>query len=335
MIALLRDLSEDDREALREREPFRWKSPMLATLTRDRFSDSGWIYERKLDGERCLAFRHGASVRLLSRNRKKLNDTYPEIEEALAGQARRDFVVDGEMVAFRGNRTSFERLQARMQTRDREEAQASGTAVYYYVFDLVYLEGYDLTRLALRSRKAILKHALAFDNRLRYTPHRNRRGEAYWEEACRKHWEGVIAKRASSGYATGRSRDWLKFKCVNRQEFVIGGWTDPEGSREGFGALLVGYHEDGALRYAGKVGTGYDEKILARLSRRLSRLDRDTPPFQGGGLPSGGVHWVTPKLVGEVGFTEWTRGGRLRHPRFLGLRRDKDPEDVAREDPGS
>lgn len=156
---------------------------------------------------------------------------------------------------------------------------------------------------------------------------------AYLEEACRKGWEGLIAKKADGPYRHARSRDWLKLKCVHRQELVVGGWTEPHGARTGFGALLVGYHRNGELVYAGKVGTGYDDNALEDLSRRLRRLERKTPPFDQGDLPSGGVHWATPKSVAEVGFTEWTDAGKLRHPRYLGLRRDKDPADVVRETP--
>ena len=243
--------------------------------------------------------------------------------------------VDGEVVAFSGGVTSFSRLQGRMQIQDPDEARRSNIRVYYYVFDLLYVEEHDVTGLALRDRKRLLRRALRFENPIRFTSHRNEEGEAYYEEACRKGWEGIIAKRASSEYVHSRSRDWLKFKCVNQQELVIGGYTDPEGERIGFGALLVGYYEDGDLRYAGKVGTGYDDETLERLSSRLSNLGRETSPLAEGEGDGSGVHWVTPKLVCEVGLTEWTHDGKLRHPRFLGLRRDKDPEDVVRERPGA
>ena len=169
---------------------------------------------------------------------------------------------------------------------------------------------------------------------MRYTPHRNERGEAYLEEACGKGWEGLIAKDARSKYEHRRSRKWLKLKCVNRQELVIGGFTEPRGSREGFGALLVGHYAHGRLRYAGKVGTGYDEDTLERLGARLRRLERSSSPFAGE-IREDGAHFVRPELVGEFGFTEWTGEGKLRHPRFLGLRTDKRPRDVRRERPGA
>ncbi|MFD3400164.1 non-homologous end-joining DNA ligase [Kribbella sp. NPDC058693] len=304
---------------------------MLATLTEDRFSDPDWLYERKLDGERCLVFRTADGVRLLSRNQKELNNHYPELVEALAGQTNQDFVVDGEIVAFEGGRTSFSRLQGRMQVNDPDAARRTGVKVFLYVFDVLHLDGHDLTGLPLRRRKALLRSALEYGGPLRFTPHRIGNGVAYWEEACRRGWEGLIAKRAVGAYAYGRSKDWLKFKCATAQEFVIGGYTDPQGSRVGFGALLIGYYEKGELRYAGKVGTGYDRAMLERLSRQLAELEQDEPEFASGNLPRLRVHWVKPQLVGQVAFSEWTRDGQLRHPSFQGLREDKPPREVVRE----
>jgi bifunctional non-homologous end joining protein LigD len=307
---------------------------MLATLTDEPFSDEGWIYEPKLDGVRCRAFRDRDRVRLLSRNRKSQNATYPEIVDAIAAQNVRDLVVDGEVVAFRNGVTSFSRLQQRMKIADAEAARRSGVPVYYYIFDIMHLEGRNTTRLGLRERKDLLRRSIEFEDPLRFSTHRDGEGEAFLEEACRKGWEGLIAKRADSVYVQRRSTDWLKFKCVARQEFVVGGWTEPRGGRVGLGALLVGVYEDGELRYAGKVGTGYDDRTLRDLSRRLAAIERKTPPFADpDGIPRKGVHWASPKLVTEVGYTEWTSDGRLRHPRFLGLRRDKAPQEVVRERP--
>jgi DNA ligase D len=338
---------------------------MLATLTDRYFSDPEWIFERKLDGERILARVGGSAVHLFSRNGKDVSDTYPELLDALneaadleavesAARTIRErksgmggpgngggsplLILDGEVVAFSGPVTSFSRLQQRMQIRDPREARASSVAVFYYLFDILYLDGFSTTDLPLRIRKAILQNALSFEDPLRYTAHRNTEGEAFHLEACRKGWEGIIAKRADSPYRSARSRQWLKFTCVHRQELVIGGFTDPRGNRTGFGALLVGYYEEEGthLCYAGKVGTGFDEETLSRMSRLLKARERKTPPFSGesrGDLPRHGVHWVTPNLVGQFGFSEWTRSGKLRHPRFLGLRRDKDPHEVVREAP--
>jgi bifunctional non-homologous end joining protein LigD len=327
-------LSADARRKLRKQKHPAWIQPMLATLTDHPFSDEGWIFEPKLDGVRCLAFRSRDRVRLLSRNERSQNATYPEVVDAIAAQKARDFVVDGEIVAFRGGVTSFSRLQRRMKIADAEQARRSGVAVTYYVFDIVHLDGRDTTRLPLRERKALLERAIRFEDPLRFSTHRDKEGEAFLAEACRKGWEGLIAKRADSIYVQQRSRDWLKLKCVARQEFVVGGWTDPQGGRVGLGALLVGVYDDGELRYAGKVGTGYDDETLSDLSRRLSSIERKTPPFADSErIPRKRVHWASPKLVAEVGFTEWTSDGKLRHPRFLGLRGDKVPKDVVREKP--
>jgi DNA ligase D-like protein (predicted ligase) len=210
------------------------------------------------------------------------------------------------------------------------KSNGKSAAVYYYLFDLLYVEGYDITKLELRHRKSLLKKAFKFSTRLRFTPHRNEEGEKYHRQACKKGWEGLIAKAADSPYVHSRSKNWLKFKCVNRQEFVIGGFTDPQGQRIGFGALLIGYYDDGDFHYAGKVGTGYDDKMLRNLSKKLKNIERKSSPFEEE-VKERGAHWVKPKLVGEVGFTEWTSDGKLRHPRFLGLRRDKKANNVVRE----
>jgi bifunctional non-homologous end joining protein LigD len=309
-----------------------WVEPQLATLTHDRFSSPDWIFERKFDGERCLAFRKGCEVRLLTRNRKPADTAYPEIAEALATQEADDFVVDGEVVAFEGNVTSFARLQRRIQLKDPQLARGSGIAVFYYVFDLLHAGGRAAAEIPLLERKRMLRDLLTFDDPLRFTVHKKTEGEAYWRSACEKGWEGVIAKRADAAYRSGRSRDWLKFKCENAQEFVIGGYTDPKGSRAGFGALLLGYYNgEGKLACAGKVGTGFDDRTLRALRDELGSIERKTPPFERGTIPERTAHWVEPRLVGQVAFTEWTADGQLRHPRFQGMRRDKSPIDVVKE----
>lgn len=311
-----------------------WVEPELATLSRDRFSDPAWIYERKFDGERCLAYRFGGQVQLMTRNRQQVNSTYPELDGALRAQDADDFVIDGEVVAFVGRTTSFGQLQQRLGVRHPDPVLLRAAPVYYYLFDVMVAGGRDVRHLPLRQRKTILRDLLTFAGPLRFATHRNRDGEAYFVQACRWGWEGLIAKRADAPYRAGRGRDWLKFKCLNSQEFVIGGYTDPQGSRHGFGALLIGYYDDkGQLAYAGKVGTGFDEATLASLHRTLAALERDKPAFARGALPKSKVHWVEPKLVGQVGFSEWTSAGELRHPRYEGLRRDKDPESVTRERP--
>lgn len=312
----------------------RWLEPQLATLVHDRFSDDGWLYERKFDGERCLAYRYGSKVHLLTRNQIEVNATYPEVARALVTQAPAGVVVDGEIVAFAGSATSFSRLQQRLGVRDPSPALITSVPVYYYIFDILAADGSDVREWPLRGRKRLLRQLLSFGGPLRYTNHRNRDGEAHWDHACRHGWEGVIAKRADAPYRGGRSRDWLKFKCESSQEFVIGGFTDPRGARAGFGALLLGYYEDGMLFYAGKVGTGFDDASLASLHALMRGLEQPETPFARGDLPRAGVHWTEPRLVAQVGFSEWTRAGSLRHPRFLGLRRDKDPASVTRERAG-
>ena len=328
----LERLDEDERELVQKEQQPEWTTPMLATLTHEPFSDPGWLFERKLDGERALVFKDGDEVELFTRNHQSINDTYPELVEALERQAAERFVADGEIVAFEGDVTSFARLQSRLQIKDPDEARASGVAVYFYLFDLLHLDGHVVERLPLRRRKALLRDALEFAEPLRCTAHRNEAGEAFLAEACEKGWEGLIAKRADAPYRHNRSRDWLKFKCARGQELVIGGFTEPEGSREGFGALLVGYYADGELRYAGKVGTGFDDELLRDLRARMDGLARQSSPFADE-VKEKDVTWVRPELVGEFGFTEWTESGKLRHPRFLGLRRDKAAEDVCRERP--
>ena len=323
MSAALDRLPDEERRLIRRAPAPRNAGAMKATLTDERFSDPGWIFERKLDGIRCIAIRDGNGVRLLSRNDLSLNTRYPELAEALDGESCGRFAVDGEVVAFSGGRTSFAALARRGQRN---------VAVFLYVFDVLWLDGYDVRALPLRSRKRLLRGALDFKGPVRLTPHRNRDGEAFYAEACRKGWEGLIAKRADSPYTTSRSRDWLKLKCDQAQELVIGGYTAPKGSREELGALLLGYFDGDGLVYAGKVGTGFDRATLADLAQRLGPLRRDAPPFaDAASIRERAVTWVEPRLVAQVGFTEWTRDGRLRHPRFLGLRFDKSPQEVVRE----
>jgi DNA ligase D-like protein (predicted ligase) len=322
-MAPLDELAEADRALLREGPAPGHAAPMKAVLTDERFDREGWIFERKLDGIRCIAIRSAAGVRLLSRNDLPLDDRYPEIAAALAADPAGRFALDGEVVAFDGRQTSFSLLAQRKR---------KPVPVFYYAFDLLWLDGFDTRRLPLRARKRLLRSSLRFEDPIRLTSYRNEHGKELFAEACRRGWEGLIAKRAASPYTDRRSRDWLKFKCERGQELVIGGFTDPQGSRTGFGALLLGYYAGGELRYAGQVGTGFDEATLAELSARLAELSVTEPPFAGPVESGRGTHWVRPELVAEVAFAEWTRHGRLRHPRFLGLRPDKAAEDVVRED---
>lgn len=330
---ILNKISKSSRQNAKQVDMPSWMDPMLATLTDKRFSDENWIFERKLDGERCIAYKDGDSVKLKSRNQELINAQYPELVDALKQQHENRFIVDGEIVAFDGNVTSFSRLQNRMHIEDPEEIRQSGVDVYFYLFDILYIDQYDVTEIDQRDRKTLLRQVLDYDDPLRYMNHRNSDGEDYYHEACRKGWEGIIAKDATSPYVHSRSKKWLKFKCINQQEFVIGGFTEPHGERIGFGALLLGFYKDDDLMFAGKVGTGFDNETLKRLKNRLDSLERKTPPFDEDDLPSKEIHWVTPKLVAEIGFEEWTEDHKLRQPRFLGLRRDKDAEEVVREEP--
>jgi bifunctional non-homologous end joining protein LigD len=326
-------LSDEERRNLRRNRQPRWIEPMKAVLHDRPFSDPDWIYERKLDGVRCLAFRTPRGVRLLSRTDHSLNNSYPELVEALERELCPEFVVDGEIVAFKGGIPSFSRLQGRLGVSDPQRARRTGIAVYYYLFDVVHLEGHDTTRLQVRPRKKLLRGALDFHGHVRFLPHRNRDGEVLFKDACRRGLEGLIAKRAESRYSSTRSTDWLKLKCSHEQELVIGGFTAPQGKRTDFGALLVGYYEEGELRYAGKVGTGFDQRTLSDLGEQMRKLERPDPPFADVHPIPKRTHWIEPQLVGQFAFSEWTRDGRLRHPRYLGLRNDKPPGEVVRERP--
>jgi bifunctional non-homologous end joining protein LigD len=302
-----------------------WVDPMLATLSDRREFDAGWAFERKLDGIRALAFVEPPEVRMYSRNRLRLDEAYPEVVEALARQTH-SMVLDGEMVAFRGRTTSFEILQQRRRLGRR-------VRVVYYVFDLLRLDGKDQRKLPLAERRRRLRAALATGPAVRMTVQRRGDAARLLEDACARGWEGLIAKRLDAPYTGRRSNDWLKLKCSLEQEFVVGGFTDPKGSRVGFGALLLGYQEGGGLRYAGEVGTGFDRATLLELDARLRALETDVSPFADLVRRPKGVHWVRPEMVAQVGFSEWTRDGRLRHPRFLGIRLDKSPGEVVRERP--
>ena len=300
-----------------------WMEPMLATLV-DRVEDGrGWLFERKLDGFRALAYRDGSGVRLYSRNKLPLGESFPTVVSSLERVPTQDFVIDGEVVAVvGGDAAGFEALQQR----------TARTPIRYYVFDVLRLGGADVRELPYVERRRLLQ-TIRLGGTLKRTAARRGDPELLRAQACEAGWEGLISKRAESPYRAGRTRDWLKLKCVLEQEFVVGGFTDPKGSRAGFGALLIGYYEDGELRFAGEVGTGFDERTLRDLSRKMKPLETDRSPFADHPRARKGQHFVKPTLVAEVRFTEWTRDGKLRHPTFLGVRPDKDPRDVARERP--
>jgi bifunctional non-homologous end joining protein LigD len=325
----LEEVRADDTGAQWHRGQATWHPPMLAQPLRipdeiRAVDQPGWIYERKLDGLRGLAVRNGDQVELWSRNHLPFTKRFPEVVAALAALPVDNFTIDGELVAFDGERTSFSLLQ-----RPGSNAQPQ-----YHAFDLLHLLGRDTTGLPLTDRRRLLAQALeGAGERIQVVPAVEGDPKRLLEDACSHEWEGIIAKRADSTYTGGRSPDWRKLKCTASQELVVGGWTDPSGSRVGLGALQVGYYDDdGELHYAGKVGTGFDDKELAELHDVLAQLATDEPPFVDAERVKGS-HWVRPELVVAVAFSEWTRDGRLRHPRFEGLRTDKSPREVRRELP--
>lgn len=307
---------------------------MLATLTDRRDFGDDWLLERKFDGERCVARRDGGDVRLESRTARDLTGTYPEVRAAVAAQRARDLLLDGEVVAYVGEQTSFSRLQQRLGVTNPSADHVATYPVVFCVFDLLEVEGEDLTDRPLIERRARLARSIRPSAALQLSEAWRGDSQRRFAEACRSGWEGLIAKRADAPYARGRSKDWLKLKCVWEQEFVIGGYTDPERSRTDFGALLVGYYEDGRLKYAGKVGTGYTAATLRQLGARLRELDSPASPFVDARPIPRGTHWTRPELVAQIGFAEWTSDGRLRQARFLGLRDDKSPARVVRERAG-
>jgi bifunctional non-homologous end joining protein LigD len=320
---LLDALPPEARRQVRRRAQPDWCSPMLATLVREQFSDKDWVFEPKLDGIRCLAFFKAGKLKLFSRNQLQLDTSFPELLAPLSSQHLSQFIVDGEVVAMQRGVSSFALLQKRKQIH---------VPVFYYLFDVLHLEGWDLTHLEQRHRRQLLEKAFSFRDPLRFTEQRKAAGESFYRHACSKGWEGVIAKRARSPYVHERSADWLKFKCESQQEFVIVGYTDPAGSRLGIGALLLGFYERGRLLFAGKVGTGFDTTMLKDLAAKLTPIEIATLPVVDT-RSKRGYHWVRPKFVAQIAFTEWTGAGKLRHPRFLGLRKDKKPADVVRELP--
>ena len=307
---------------------------MLATLAKEPFSDPDWIFEIKYDGVRVVAERRGDEVRMLGRSGEDITARYPEIAIALRGLATDRFVADGEIVAYDATgRPSFARLQKRMLlSRPRDiAATAVRVPVRAVFFDALALEGHDLRRLPLLDRKACLSRALPPAGVVQAGDHLEEHGEAFFEVASEMGLEGVIAKRAKSPYSGKRSADWIKIKCQRRQEFVIGGYTDPRGGARRFGALHVGIYEGDQLRHVTRVGSGFDEATQDRLWQELEPLHQAGSPFGTSGPSGRGHHWVEPRLVCEVRFTEWTKDGGLRHPIFLGLRTDRKPQDVRRE----
>jgi bifunctional non-homologous end joining protein LigD len=318
----------------------RFVEPMKPKLVEHPPTTGDWIYELKFDGIRALAIKDGRAVQLVSRNEKKLNDRFPEIARAAAGFEANECVVDGEVVAMdEEGRSSFQLLQ-------RAELDGKDVPLAFYVFDILQLNGRSLIGLPLTLRKEMLMRLVPpLGDIIRFSGALGTEAETLLPEIKRRGLEGLLGKQRDSVYEPGRrSGAWIKLKCVNEQEFVIGGYTPPAGARKHFGALLVGYYDKDRLLFAGKVGTGFDTKLLSTLHKKMRAEERSTCPFadlpskQNGewvqGITPGEMRkytWVNPKFVCQVKFAEWTRDGKLRQPVFLGLRQDKDPREVIRE----
>ncbi len=306
--------------------------PQLATLYETVPTGEQWIHEIKLDGYRELCRIDGREIRLISRNGKDWTDQFRSLIGDLRSIPAKKALLDGEVVALLPNGvSSFQALQNVLSESEKSK-------LTYCAFDLLYLEGYDLRNVPLRERKALLAELLRTlppGGSVRYSDHFAGDGGAFLRQACGHGLEGIISKRADGRYRSGRGKEWQKIKCLKRQEFVVVGFTEPSGGRKGLGALLLGlYERKGQLTFAGRVGTGFSDKTLRDLRKRLEPLEQEDSPLQDAprGAAARGVHWVRPELVAEVAFTEWTQDGQLRHPSFMGLREDKRSADVVREE---
>jgi bifunctional non-homologous end joining protein LigD len=289
---------------------------MLATLVPNPFHKPNWVYEEKYDGIRILAYKEGQEISLITRNDVNRTNDFPKIATAISGLKASTLLLDGEVVIF------DERGVSRFQLLQRRSGDAK-----YALFDCLFVNGRDLRSAPLSVRRENLESAVKFGNVLLLSARLAENGFEAFRVAQRRGFEGVVAKDASSPYVEGRSRYWLKVKVRQEEEFIIGGYTPPAGSRKHFGALLLGAYEQGVLRYVGKVGTGFDETTLGSLFRKFQPLKRQESPF----VPSPRIKnatFLSPKLVAQISFTEWTRDGKLRQPVFLGLREDKSPKEV-------
>jgi len=315
--------------------------PMLATATDKPFDDPNWLFEIKWDGYRAIAFIHGGHVRLVSRNQNELSAQFPELAALPQFVKAERAVLDGEIVALDDEgRPSFSLMQQRTGFRPGKARlpRREGVQVIYYAFDLLYLDGFDLRRVALERRKQLLQERVTNSDFVRFSDHYPEQGVALFRAAQQKDLEGIVGKKRDSIYHETRSREWLKIKITQRQECVVGGYTDPEGSRDYFGALVLGlYDEKRRLVHVGQVGSGFDQRALQDVFAQLQPLATSKNPFYGeiGGLKT--VHFVRPELVAEVKFSEWTHetdegGPKLRAPVFLGLRPDKSAEECTLEE---
>lgn len=302
-------------------------TPELATLVDEPFDDPEWLFEIKWDGYRAICtVRENGEMELVSRNGLDLLKKFPQLGELANAWNTLPIVVDGEIVSLDAQgRSSFQRLQQAMS--------AARTSLTFAAFDLLYADGKDLRKTPLEERKARLERAIADDDLVLYSKHVVGKGCALFAQAEKKQLEGIIGKRRDSLYVERRTRDWVKIKAQLVQECVIGGFTEPRGSRTGFGALLLGLYDGKDLYYVGHVGTGFNTKLLQSLTADLKKIERKTSPFKNAVAANTKAHWVEPKLVAQIRFTEWTRDGYLRQPAFLGLRLDKKPKDCVRERP--
>lgn len=320
-------------EGVRKAASPRFTQPQLATLVDAVPPGDEWLHEIKFDGYRLEAIITKGKARLITRRGLDWTDRFPDLAASLAELPVKDAVLDGEAVVLDDQGVSrFQLLQVGIQSRERP--------IQYFIFDLLHLNGWDLRRVPLADRKRLLAALLAgagaggSDSDIRCSEHLAGSGAAMWENACRLGAEGIISKRADGRSIAGRTTDWRKVKCLQRQEFVVGGYTSPRRSRSHFGSLLLGYHQGPHLRYAGRVGTGFDEQALRGIHAKLKALEQEKPSFEDVPRPATrGAHWVRPKLVAEIEFTEWTSDGLLRHPVFQGLREDKKPTEIVREVP--
>ena len=308
-------------------------APALTTLVKAAPAGGEWIHEVKYDGYRMVCRLENGAVRIYSRNGKDWTDKFPALVADVKRLKAKTAWLDGEVCAVDDKgRSNFQTLQNAL-------ADSAGAQLVYFVFDIVYLDGYDLRDVPLVERKRMLRSLVDDGGKvIRYSPDVSGAGTEVFRQACTTGLEGMVSKLADSPYGAGlRTRNWVKVKCSLRQEMVIGGFTDPQNSRTGFGALLLGVYDQGELRFSGKVGTGFDDRLLDDLRRKLDKLEQKTPPFANPprGYAAKGAHWVTPKLVAEIEFTEWSEGGALRHPSFVGLREDKRASEVVREKPAA
>lgn len=302
--------------------------PMLATLVDDPFSHPEWIFETKWDGFRSICLVKHGKARFVSRNQLEMTAQYPELADVGKQVDAKQAILDGEIVALDQNgMPRFQLLQPRVGRKSGLQALRGRGQIVYYVFDLLYRDGYDLTRCAVVERKQALEEILRPAPFIRLSEYIEGDGEAFFKEIENFHLEGMIAKRAGSPYVQKRSSDWLKVKTIQRSEVVIGGYTEPRGSRSYFGALVVGLYQDRQLQYVAHVGGGFNQRTLAAIYKTMQPLKTKQSPFVDAPQTNEPVQWLKPKLVAEVKFSEWTADARLRHPVFVGLREDKKPED--------